>query len=131
MPDNTALRILREDQKPEKRAAEILSDWRAWAQRAGYHQRLTVPVSSGTRSITLETWEHPTAPDTFLLYHPLIPSTPDTERLYILADKEALESMLGAACQMAQGVMHMLQTRDDIIRGRSAYHNEGPLPPRG
>jgi hypothetical protein len=123
MPDTEGLRILRQDQKPEKRAAAILPDWRAWAQRAGYRQRLTIPVSSGTLSITLEAWEHPTAPDTFLLYHPLIPGAPDTEGLYILADKEALESLLSATRQMAQGVMHMLQTRESIISGQRAQHN--------
>jgi hypothetical protein len=123
MPDNDGLQILRSDQKPEKRAAAILPDWRAWAQRAGYRQRLTVPTSAGALSITFEVWQHPSAPDKFLLYHPLLPDTSNTEALFIIPDKATLESMLSAARQLAQGAMQMVQARDSVIREQKAQQN--------
>lgn len=123
MPDNIGLQILRSDQKPEKRAAEILPDWRAWAQRAGYRQRLTVPASSGALSITIETWERSAGPDKFLLYHPLIPGTSNTEALYIVADRATLESMLNAARQLAQSVMQMVQASASYAREQKAQQN--------
>lgn len=121
--DNTGLQILRSDQQPEKRAAEIIPDWRAWAQRAGYRQRLTVPTSAGALSITIETWERPTGPDKFLLYHPLIPGTSNTEALYIVADRATLESMLNAARQLAQSVMQMVQASASYAREQKAQQN--------
>ncbi len=122
-PVSEGLHIMRYDQQPEKRAAEIMPDWRAWAQRAGYRQRLTVPVSSGPRSITLEVWQHPTGPDKYLLYHPLIAGTSNTECLYILADRETLESMLDTTRQMAQMVLSMVQTKDTVVREQKAQQN--------
>lgn len=123
MPDTEGLQILRSDQKPEKRAAEILPDWRAWAQRAGYRQRLTVPARSGALSITIETWERSAGPDKFLLYHPLLPGTSNTEALYIIGDKATLESMLSAARQLAQGVLRMVEARDSVVREQKAQQN--------
>lgn len=122
-PVSEGLHIMRYDQQPEKRTAEILPDWRAWAQRTGYRQRLTVPVSSGTQSIKLEVWQNPAGPDKYLLYHPLIAGTSNTECLYILADKDTLESMLDTTRQMAQMVLGMVQTKDAVIREQKAQQN--------
>lgn len=123
MPDTEGLQILRSDQKPEKRAAEILPDWRAWAQRAGYRQRLTVPTSAGALSVTFEVWQRASVQDQYLLYHPLLPETSNTEALFIIADKDTLESMLSAARQLAQGAMSMVQARDTITREQKAQQN--------
>ena len=123
MPDTEGLQILRSDQQPEKRAAEIAPDWRAWAQRAGYRQRLTVPVSSGALSVTFEAWERSAGPDKFLLYHPSIPGTSNTECLYIVADRGTLESMLSAARQLAQSVMQMVQASASYAREQKAQQN--------
>lgn len=122
-PVSEGLHIMRYDQQPEKRAAAILPDWRAWAQGAGYRQRLTVPVSGAGQRITLEVWQHPTGPDTYLLYHPLIAGTSNTECLYILDDRETLETMLDTTRQMAQMVLGMVGARDSVVREQKAQQN--------
>lgn len=116
------LAVLRQDGKVEQRAAAIRKDWRAWANRQGYHQRLRVPVSAGRLSVALEVWQGP-APDRFLLYHPAIPNTTNTESIIILPDKETLETHLDLARQMARLALQTAQARDQMIAEQKAQQN--------
>jgi len=69
-------------------------------------------------SITLETWEHPSATeDTYLFYHPEIPTTTDTEVLYIVNDKDQLERMSGISKHMASDLMRRIQLQADMMKG--------------
>src|SRR5947209_19925662 len=105
-----ALRIMRLDKREETRASEIVVDWRKWASGNGYIKKESLPVEQGQMSITLETWEHPSATkDTFLFYHPEIPTTTDTEVLYIVNDKDQLERMTGISKHMASDLMRRIQ----------------------
>jgi hypothetical protein len=114
------MNILRQDQQPDPRAAEISKDWRAWAKGEGYSQERVVPVSQGETTIHLEVWANPSAKDPYLLYHPPIPNTEGTEALYILDDKNGLEGMLEVSSQMAAMVMALAAGRvsfqSDVFR---------------
>jgi hypothetical protein len=124
------MNILRQDQQPEPRAAEISKDWRAWATKEGYVQGRTIPVTQGNVSITLEVWANPIAKDPFLLYHPPIPNTEETEVLYILEDQNGMEGMLEVTTQMAAMVMALAQDRTAFQTAPSS-EQEGPgQPPR-
>src|SRR5690349_7716251 len=75
-----ALRIMRVDKREETRASEIVKDWRKWATDNGYIKKGSLPVEQGRMSITLEIWERlSVTEDTYLFYHPEIPTRTDTE----------------------------------------------------
>ena len=113
-----ALRIMRVDKREEPRASEIVKDWRKWATDNGYIKKGSLPVEQGRMSITLETWERPSATeDTYLFYHPEIPTTTDTEVLYILNDKDQLERMAGISKHMASDLMRRIQLHADMMKG--------------
>ena len=114
-----ALRIMRLDKSEETRAGEIVKDWRKWAFDNGYIKKKSLPVEQGAMSITLEIWERPSATvDTYLFYHPEIPTTTDTEVLYILNDKDQLERMSGISKHLASDLMRRIQLHADMINGR-------------
>src|SRR6266404_8793119 len=113
-----ALRIMRLDKREETRASEIVKNWRKWATDNGYIKKVSLPVEQGRMSITLETWEHPSATeDTYLFYHPEIPTTADTEVLYIVNDKDQLERMTGISKHMASDLMRRIQLQADMLKG--------------
>ena len=113
-----ALRIMRVDKREETRASEIVKDWRKWATDNGYIKKGSLPVEQGRMSITLETWERPSATeDTYLFYHPEIPTTTDTEVLYIINDKDQLERMSGISKHLASDLMRRIQLHADLIKG--------------
>lgn len=121
-PAAEGLNVLRQDGREEPRAAEIRQDWRAWAKANGYRHRLNNPVSHGAMRIALELWQGP-PPDQYLIYHPLIPGTSNTESLYILPDKEAAENFLDLARQMAKMVLATVAGKDAFIRDQKAQQN--------
>jgi hypothetical protein len=113
-----ALRIMRLDKREETRAGEIVKDWRKWATDNGYIKKKSLPVEQGRMSITLEIWERPSATeDTYLFYHPEIPTTTDTEVLYIVNDKDQLERMSGISKHLASDLMRRIQLHADMING--------------
>ena len=113
-----ALRIMRLDKREETRASEIVKDWRKWATDNGYIKKVSLAVEEGHMSITLETWEHLSATvDMYLFYHPEIPTTTDTEVLYIVNDKDQLERMSGISIHMASDLMRRIQLHADLING--------------
>ena len=113
-----ALRIMRLDKREETRASEIVKDWRKWATDNGYIKKGSLDVEQGHMNITLETWEHPSAAeDTYLFYHPEIPTTTDTEVLYIVNDKDQLERMSGISKHMASDLMRRIQLHADMMKG--------------
>jgi hypothetical protein len=113
-----ALRIMRLDKREETRAGEIVKDWRKWATDNGYIKKVSLPVEQEHMSITLETWEHPSATaDKYLFYHPEIPTTTDTEVLYIINDKDQLERMSGISKHMASDLMRRIQLQADMLKG--------------
>ena len=112
-----ALRIMRLDKREESRAGEIVKDWRKWATDNGYIKKGSLDVEQGHMNITLETWEHPSATeDTYLFYHPEIPTTTDTEVLYIVNDKDQLERMAGISKHMASDLMRRIQLLADTMK---------------
>jgi len=116
--ENMALRIMRLDKREESRAGEIVKDWRKWATDNGYIKKGSLDVEQGHMNITLETWEHPSATeDTYLFYHPEIPTTTDTEVLYIVNDKDQLERMAGISKHMASDLMRRIQLHADMMKG--------------
>ena len=113
-----ALRIMRLDKREETRASEIVVDWRKWATDNGYIKKESLPVEQGHMRITLENWEHPSATDdTYLFYHPEIPTTTDTEVLYIGNEKDQLERMSGISKHMASDLMRRIQLQADMMKG--------------
>ena len=113
-----ALRIMRVDKSEETRASEIVKDWRKWATDNGYIKKVSLAVEEGRMSITLETWEHLSATeDMYLFYHPEIPTTTDTEVLYIVNDKDQLERMSGISKHLASDLMRRIQLHADLIKG--------------
>jgi len=109
---------MRLDKSEETRAGEIVKDWRKWAIGNGYIKKKSLPVEQGPMSITLEIWERPSATeDTYLFYHPEIPTTTDTEVLYILNDKDQLERMSGISKHLASDLMRRIQLHADMING--------------
>ena len=113
-----ALRIMRLDKREESRAGEIVKDWRKWATDHGYVKKGSLDVEQGHMNITLETWEHPSATeDTYLFYHPEIPTTTDTEVLYIVNHKDQLERMSGISKHMASDLMRRIQLHADMMNG--------------
>ena len=113
-----ALRIMRLDKSEETRAGEIVKDWRKWAFDNGYIKKKSLPVEQGAMSITLEIWERPSATvDTYLFYHPEIPTTTDTEVLYILNDKDQLERMSGISKHLASDLMRRIQLHAGMVNG--------------
>jgi len=109
-----ALRIMRLDKREETRAGEIVKDWRKWATDNGYIKKVSLAVEEGRMSITLETWErHSATEDTYPFYHPEIPTTTDTEVLYILNDKDQLERMSGISKHLASDLMRRIQLHAD------------------
>ncbi len=113
-----ALRIMRVDKREETRAGGIVKDWRKWATDNGYIKKVSLPVEEGHMSITLETWERPSATeDMYLFYHPEIPTTTDTEVLYIVNDKDQLERMSGISKHLASDLMRRIQLHADMING--------------
>lgn len=121
------MNILRQDQQPDPRAAEISKDWRAWAKGEGYIQDRVVPVSQGATTIRLEVWANPFVKDPFLLYHPPIPETEGTEALYILDDQDGLEGMLEVTTQMAAMAMALAAGR--VSFQSAASEQEGQAQP--
>ena len=112
------LRIMRVDKREETRASEIVKDWRKWAADKGYIKKGSLPVEQGRMSITLETWECPSVTeDMYLFYHPEIPTTTDTEVLYILNDKDQLERMLGISKHLASDLMRRIQLHAGMVNG--------------
>ena len=112
------LRTMRVDKREETRASEIVKDWRKWATDNGYMKKGSLPVEQGRMSITLETWERPSAiEDMYLFYHPEIPTTTDTEVLYILNDKDQLERMLGISKHLASDLMRRIQLHAGMVNG--------------
>src|SRR5436853_7500661 len=115
-----ALMIMRMDKREEPRAAEIVKDWRKWATDNGYIKKESLPIEQGHMSITLETWEHPSAiTDTYLFYHPEIPTTTDTEVLYIINDKDQLERMSGISKHLASDIIGRIQLHADKMNEKS------------
>lgn len=121
-PAAEGLNVLRQDGKTEPRAAAIRKNWRVWAQTHRYRYRLSVPVSQGGVGIRLELWQGP-PPDRYLVYHPLIPGTSNTESLYILPDRDAAENFLDLARQMAQMALATVAAKDSFIRDQKAQQN--------
>lgn len=118
-----ALQVLRLDQREETRASEIVQDWRKWATDNGYLKKKSVPVEQGRMSITLETWVHPAArKDKYLFYHPEIPTTTDTEVLYITNDKEKLERLVGLSRHLAADLMKRIQRYADGMNGTNGMN---------
>src|SRR5712692_10247709 len=115
-----ALTIMRLDKREETRASEIVKDWRKWATDNGYIKKVSLPVDQGNMSITLETWEHPSATeDKYLFYHPEIPTTTDPEVLYILNNKDQLERMSGISKHLASDLMRRIQLHADVMNDNS------------
>jgi hypothetical protein len=113
-----ALRIMRLDKTEETRASEIVKDWRKWVTDNGYIKKVSLPVEQGNMSITLETWEHPSATeDKYLFYHPEIPTTTDTEVLYIANNKDQVERMSGISKHLASDLMRRIQLYADVTNG--------------
>lgn len=113
-----ALTIMRLDKREETRASEIVKDWRKWATDNGYIKKVSLPVEQGNMSITLETWEHPSATeDKYLFYHPEIPTTTDTEVLYIANNKDQVERMSGISKHLASDLMRRIQLHADVKKG--------------
>lgn len=113
-----ALTIMRLDKREETRASEIVKDWRKWATDNGYIKKVSLPVEQGNMSITLETWEHPSATgDKYLFYHPEIPTTTDTEVLYIANNKDQVERMSGISKHLASDLMRRIQLHADVTKG--------------
>jgi len=113
-----ALRIMRLDKREETRASEIVTDWRKWATDNGYIKKVSLPVEQGNMSITLETWEHPSATeDKYLFYHPEIPTTTDTEVLYIANNKDQVERMSGISKHLASDLMRRIQLHAEVTKG--------------
>jgi hypothetical protein len=109
------LRVLPTDNTLQPDEAEIARDWRKWANNIGYIQKKTIPVKQGRMTIVLEMWVHPEMSEhAYLMYHPEIPTTKDTEALYILESQEQLEGLVEISVQMALNVMHMVQIRNNI-----------------
>src|SRR5438270_11718450 len=116
--ENMAIRIMRLDKREETRASEIIKDWRKWAIDNGYIKKGSLDVEQGHMNITLETWEHPSATeDRYLSYHPEIPTTTDTEVLYIVNDNVQLERMAGITNHMASDLMRRIQLLADTMKG--------------
>jgi hypothetical protein len=121
-----ALTIMRLDKREETRASEIVKDWRKWATDNGYIKNVSLLVEQGNMSITLETWEHPSATeDTYLFYHPEIPTTTDTEVLYILNNKDQLERMSGISKHLASDLMRRIQLHADVTKGNDWMKGKG------
>lgn len=109
------LKVLRSDKQPQPDEAEIVKDYRKWAKNIGYILKQSIPVKQGRMQITLETWEHPHMVEhAYLLYHPEIPTSKDTEALYILETEEELDNLVEISKQMAAMAMQMMQARNDI-----------------
>lgn len=114
------LRILRLDKKEETRASEIAKDWRKWATNNDYFKKSSIPVQQGDMSIKLEIWEDPLASkDAYLFYHPEVPTTTDTEVLYIINDKSMLERIVGISKHMAADLMRRIQLNAERTNGNS------------
>lgn len=110
-----ALKVLRTDNKPQPDEAEIAKDYRKWANNIGYILKKRIPVKQGRMTITLETWEHPHMVEhAYLMYHPEIPTSKDTEALYILSSEDELEGLVEVSTQLAAVVMEMIQKRNDL-----------------
>lgn len=109
------MRILHWDKKHPFPKKIILRDWRKWAAQNGYVLYSTVPLTSDKLSILFEIYKHPDPrhTDTYLLYHPPIGTTTNTEVLCILPDLTVLNQILEAEKQMALSVMKLLQQKDD------------------
>ena len=119
-----ALKIMRLDKKEEPRAAEIAQDWRQWANDNSYIKTTAIPLQEGHMQITLEVWEHLfPGEDTYLFYHPEIPTTVDTEVLYILDDREKLNRIVSISQHMATDLMRRLQRINDMLHGSTETGN--------
>ncbi len=105
------MHILHWDKTRDFQADSILPDWREWARRNGYQHIRSVPLSVGNLSITFEVFKHHNEnhTDAYLLYHPRIGETTNTETLCILPDDRVLQQMFEAEQQMAISVMKLLQ----------------------
>lgn len=113
-----ALKIMRLDKKEEPRAREIAQDWRQWASDNNYIKTTAIPLEEGHMQITLEVWEHLfPGEDTYLFFHPEIPTTVDTEVLYILDNREQLNRIVGISQHMASDLMRRLQRINDMLNG--------------
>ncbi len=120
-----ALRILRLDKKEEPRASEIAKDWRKWATDNGYIKTASHPLEQGYMRITLEVWEHPSASeDAYLFFHPEIPTTSDTEILYMLNDRERLDRLVAISQHMASDLMRRIQRINDMLNGNAGSSQE-------
>ncbi len=121
-----ALTIMRLDKREETRASEIVKDWRKWATDNGYIKKVSLPVDQGNMSITLETWEHPSATeDKYFFYHPEIPTTTDTEVLYIANNKDQVERMSGISKHLASDLMRRIQLHADVTNGNDWMKGKG------
>jgi hypothetical protein len=119
------LRILRLDKKEEPRASEIAKDWRKWATDNGYIKTTSLPLEQGYMSITLEIWERPLASeDAYLFFHPEIPTTTDTEILYILNDRDRLDRIVAISQHMASDLMRRIQRINDMLNGNAGSSQE-------
>lgn len=105
------MRVLHWDKKRDSQIENILPDWRRWATNHGYFLVETAPLSCGSLSILFEIYQHqnPQYVDTYLLYHPPIGETRNTEVLCILPNKAILDQILEAEKQMALSVMKSLE----------------------
>ena len=104
------LRILHPDGKADPRDTAIRHDWRAWAERNGYRQATSVPVADETQRIVLEVWQGAPS-ELYLVYHPVLPGTSESESLYFLPDREGAEQFLKAAQQLAKAALETGTTR--------------------
>ncbi|GLV53953.1 hypothetical protein KDH_08040 [Dictyobacter sp. S3.2.2.5] len=109
------MRILHWDKKRSFPKEIILHDWRRWAAHNGYVLDSTVPLTLDRISMLFEVYKHPDPhhTDAYLLYHPPIGDTTNTEVLCILPDRTVLNQILEAEKQMALSVMRLLQQKDD------------------
>jgi hypothetical protein len=108
------MRILHWDKKHNILHDDIQQDWRNWAANHGYTLIKTVPLSLGGLSIIFEIYQHqnPNHADPYLLYHPPIGHTTNTEILCVLPHETALNKILQSEKQMALYVMELLQQDD-------------------
>ena len=118
------LRVMRLDKREEPRAGEIAKDWRQWAADNNYIKTASLPIEEGQMQITLEVWEHLfPGEDTFLFFHPEIPTTVDTEVLYIINDRDKLNRIVGISQHMAADLMRRLQRINDMLNGNTEDGN--------
>jgi hypothetical protein len=109
------MRVIHWDKKRKFYADLVLPDWRKWAQENHYILVETLPLTRGNMQILFEIYRHPdpNSLDAYLLYHPPIGATTNTEILCILPNKSVFEQVLQAEQQMALSVIKLMQEKSE------------------